>query len=340
MTQQAGKKTKLEKIHELESKLAFEREDNRRLRKELKAVRGTSAEPCREQSTRSSRSTENTSAEDEVKRLQAIVDTLQQVTVDQQASLKSLRAKSHHRKEEIQQKDATIHELSSKLKCFQQMMDTGGLDGPGSEESLRFQVLELQQALDDKEDETTALRKQLEESQLSLKKLAAPATPVKLPIESTWFDEDAFETDDDEFFQTPLNFSSNKRETTQESCCGSTSTTATAHSDSSSSDVPTPMRRRFQDAANKVKDFQLRKQLMEANCRAARLEKKLETASGLGNSRSLHQSSQTRPQLNASKSLGSASATQRQVSPRRLSRTPSRRHLMRAQSCRLITPAA
>jgi len=157
------RKSKLDKICELEATLATSKEENRILRKELYALKVQL-----QSDTLPLVPPFSHDGDDEKTKLKDAVRALRRVTVNQQKSLNSMRGKAAQRREELKTKDATIKSLESKVKCLQQAMNGGGLDGGASETELRLQLSEMQRGYYEKETENSILKKELEASQSKL----------------------------------------------------------------------------------------------------------------------------------------------------------------------------
>jgi len=167
-------KLKLENMLELESNRAT-KEENKRLRKEMDALREKAGTNRKNRIThKPSLSSPARDIDEELHEMKATVDALEKVTASQAKSLNALRAKAQQRRDELQQKDLKISELSQTVRCLQQAMDMGGLGGSGCETELRLQLLEMQRCFHEKECEVAALQNQLEESQTALEKLSCP----------------------------------------------------------------------------------------------------------------------------------------------------------------------
>lgn len=150
------KKTKLEKIAELEGKLKVVIEENRRLK-------GTAGESSIELSSKLSEDARNTdwvafddgpsvasskSGGGDVEKMKEAVRALKRVTVKQEMTLATLRQKSKQRRNEIDEKDRLIKDLMAENKAFriahERMTSVGGDDI--SELRARIGDLQLQLA--------------------------------------------------------------------------------------------------------------------------------------------------------------------------------------------------
>lgn len=168
------KKSKLEKICELESTVKTLKEENRRLRKDLTALKASSGKqtPYSLDHSKSSLSTLSTTQSDveNVEKLKDVIKALKKVTVGQEMSLSSMRARAHQRRKELQEKDSKIGALQRQVLSLQKAME-----GSGSDVQIRVKLSETQRMLYDKESENESLRDRLHESQALVKKLEAQA---------------------------------------------------------------------------------------------------------------------------------------------------------------------
>jgi hypothetical protein len=175
-----NKKTKLEKIFELESSLRISKEGNRALKKELHYFKGKAGIPVDEDGSVGSEFTDPSVASTVGggdNKLKEALRALKRVTVQQELSLKTLRVKAQQRRKEIEQKDEIFENLREEvesLKKAHNKLRGNGSDNVGALQA-RLADLELELAKEDtrKEDQTkkltesrkdiTSLRGQLEQ---------------------------------------------------------------------------------------------------------------------------------------------------------------------------------
>jgi len=177
-TEVKKKKTKLEKIAELEAKLKLLKEENTRLKNELE---GSSANGSPKKSSddwsindspsgRSNRSRRVGGGD--VEKLKDALRCLKRATVKQEMSLTSLRQKSKQRRQEIESKDQIIRKLKEENKAFRIAHEKLRGSGDDDVSALRRRIadLELQLAKEEtsKEEQNRKLKKS-EEGITSLK---------------------------------------------------------------------------------------------------------------------------------------------------------------------------
>ena len=161
------KKSKLEKIAELEASLKVSREESRQLRKEVEQLRGltpSQIEPRNESFTF-----------DNVDKLKDAIKALKKVTVNQEMSLNSLRSKAQQRRKELHEKDAAIGSLQRKVQSLEQAMNTEGKD---DSTELRFKLSEAQRESYERQNEVADLQEQLEEARAEIRELKQQPNPM------------------------------------------------------------------------------------------------------------------------------------------------------------------
>jgi chromosome segregation ATPase len=148
------KKTKQDKIYELESSLKLAKEENRSLTKNIQKLRG--GHPV------SSHSSDVDIGG--VEKMKSALVALKRVTVNQEKSLKTLRDKSTQRRKELKDKDANIYKLQRQVRSLQKAMNGTGHD---QEEKLN----EMQKACFEEESRNIELEAHLGQSELQVRRL-------------------------------------------------------------------------------------------------------------------------------------------------------------------------
>jgi uncharacterized coiled-coil protein SlyX len=186
------KKTKLEKIAELQGNLKVVKEENRRLKKEIHQLKVAS---------RGSYSASNFSAEDASfasdytdgtghmsmggglgnEKLREALRALKRVTVKQELSLQSLRSKARQRRGEIEQRDVKIKELKDEVNALKQAHENlRALDKKkGDEGAVRARLADLELKLARAGSTTTEQSKILEQNKESITTLRDQLEKVK-----------------------------------------------------------------------------------------------------------------------------------------------------------------
>lgn len=152
------KKTKLEKIAELESALKLAKEENRGLKKELHVLKGVTDPTSRSQRTTGA----GLSDMMETTKMKDALKALKKVTINQEMSLQSLRAKASQRRKELQEKDVIIIKLQKEVTSMRKALKT--IEGGGN-------IRELQRAHFEAESKCMLLEDKLAESDLQLNAL-------------------------------------------------------------------------------------------------------------------------------------------------------------------------
>jgi hypothetical protein len=160
------KKSKLDKIFELEAELKVIKGENGRLHKALASKNNRN-----ESETANSESdpTDASDQSDKMKRMKEAFITLKNVTVTQEKSLHSMRSKALERRKEIQQKDTEIACLQKKVKTLQRIQE--GLAKAKCPESLKAELDELQMAYFDEQSVTAKLEQKLVEKEKAVSSL-------------------------------------------------------------------------------------------------------------------------------------------------------------------------
>lgn len=160
-----AKKSKLEKICELESSLKVLKEENRRLRKDLHTLKAGASESPRRQIENNVMNYK----EMDIDKMKDALKALKSVTVNQERSLQSLRAKANQRRKELKEKDHMIATLQKQVKGLCKVQKT--LEGGDGENGIKAKVGEMQRALFEEETKNMKLSEKLEETEAQVKQL-------------------------------------------------------------------------------------------------------------------------------------------------------------------------
>jgi DNA repair exonuclease SbcCD ATPase subunit len=157
------RKTKLEKICELESSLKLLKEENRRYKKEVAHLKDRhnedehSASQVSEFSDFPSVTSPGGKAggRKNEEKLKDALRALKRVTVKQELSLKTLRSKAKQRRSELEQKDSIIEKMRDEIKALKKAHDRMRGNDTAGAGALRQRVadLELQLAKEDTKNE-------------------------------------------------------------------------------------------------------------------------------------------------------------------------------------------
>jgi chromosome segregation ATPase len=159
MATKEKKKSKLEKIYELQATNKGLKEENRSLRKQLQATKGADGR------SQIGDDRSISSANNEEKLLEAM-KALKRVTVKQEMSLNTIRSKAEHRRKQISERDETIKSLQQEvdnLKLAQEARKQA--DGDGDIDNLRSKVEDLELRCAEQENRNKMLTLQLEASE-------------------------------------------------------------------------------------------------------------------------------------------------------------------------------
>jgi chromosome segregation ATPase len=148
------KKTKQEKIFELEARLKVAAEENNGLQKDIKKLRDG-----QHGSSRPS----NVDVGDAHKMKDAL-KALKRVTVNQEMGLKTLRDKAQLRRQELKEKDAKIYSLQRQVRSLKKAMN-------GSGNGLEEKLDEMQKACFQEENRSVELEERLGKSELEVRRL-------------------------------------------------------------------------------------------------------------------------------------------------------------------------
>lgn len=148
------KKSKLEKIYELQASNRGLKEENKNLRKQLKRGDGASVDD------RSMMSSHN-----EEKLLEAM-KALKRVTVKQEMSLNTIRSKAEKRRHQIAERDDHIKSLQQEIRSLRQAQKARkDVDGSSDLNDLRSKVEDLEMRTSEQESQNKTLTLQLEASE-------------------------------------------------------------------------------------------------------------------------------------------------------------------------------
>lgn len=171
------KKSKLEKIAELESNLKLSKEENRRLKKEvhlLKSV-GSGGAPVSPKKGDSPFYAVAGGSQEQLDKMKDALKALKRVTINQEMSLQSLRAKASQRRQELESRDNTIGKmkrhiahLKKQLAIQQQQGSNGNLQERHNQLQDTLlerdgQIEDLQERLGTSESKIKSLERQLEQ---------------------------------------------------------------------------------------------------------------------------------------------------------------------------------
>jgi len=143
------RKTKLEKIAELESKVKILKEENSRFRKEIYSLKTTGKdENCKARGWSNVSAGSPPSSEEKLKEA---LRALKRVTVNQEMSLTALRSKARQRRAELDHKDECIVKLEDQLRALRRAHEK--LRGSGTDDvgALRARLADLELKLANEE---------------------------------------------------------------------------------------------------------------------------------------------------------------------------------------------
>jgi DNA repair exonuclease SbcCD ATPase subunit len=147
------RKTKQEKIFELEARLKVAAEENIGLKKNIQKLRDGNS---------SSRS-KNVDTGDADK-MKDTVKAMKRVTVNQEMSLKTLRDKAQHRRKELKDKDSIIYSLQRQVRSLKKAIHGTGND-------LEEKLNEMQKTCFEEESRCVELEEQLGKSEQEVRRL-------------------------------------------------------------------------------------------------------------------------------------------------------------------------
>jgi chromosome segregation ATPase len=147
------RKTKQERIFELEARLKVAAEENSGLKKDIQKLRDGHG---------SSRS-KNIDTGDADK-MKDTVKAMKRVTVNQEMSLKTLRDKAQHRRKELKDKDSMIYSLQRQVRSLKKAIHGTGND-------LEQKLNEMQKTCFEEETRSIELEEQLGKSEQEVRRL-------------------------------------------------------------------------------------------------------------------------------------------------------------------------
>jgi hypothetical protein len=169
------KKSKLEKIAELECSLKIAREENKSLKKALHATKrgdgggfgGSISNFNRSSSNFNESSSSSLASVFNMDKMKEALKALKRVTVNQEMSLQQLREKANVRRKQLEEKDEMIAALQRNIQSL--LKNQIALEGDGDDDNskLKVRVNELQRHSILQEAKYTELQEQLSQAQLS-----------------------------------------------------------------------------------------------------------------------------------------------------------------------------
>ena len=132
------RKTKLEKIAELEARLKLSEEENRLLRKEVLKLKGGSVSQPNQQSDCKQQAVDPA----DVEKMKMALRALKRVTVKQEHMLQSMREKANSRRDELVEKDDKIAKLKHQLKSMDKSVRS--MEKGDSVDNLRRRIRDLE----------------------------------------------------------------------------------------------------------------------------------------------------------------------------------------------------
>ena len=147
------RKTKQEKIFELEARLKVAVEENSGLKKDSQKLRdGHSSSPSKNVDT------------GDADKMKDTVKAMKRVTVNQEMSLKILRDKAQHRRKELKDKDSIIYSLQRQVRSLKKAIHGTGND-------LEEKLNEMQKTCFEEESRSIELEEQLGKSEQEVRRL-------------------------------------------------------------------------------------------------------------------------------------------------------------------------
>ena len=158
------KKSKLEKIYELQSTNKGLKEENRSLRKELQALKSSGHASSMEDHSVCSTNNEE--------KLMEAMKALKRVTVKQEMSLNTIRSKAEQRRKQVESRDETIRSLQQEINNLKRAQEARKeADSDSDLGALRIKVEDLQLRCAEQESRNNTLTIQLEASEEKSKSL-------------------------------------------------------------------------------------------------------------------------------------------------------------------------
>lgn len=135
------RKTKLEKIAELESKVKILNEENSRFRREIHSLKSTGVRDGVKVAAFPEVSAGSSGSEEKLKEA---IRALKRVSVKQEVSLTALRSKARQRRAELDHKDKCIERLEEQLKAMEKAHERLKGNGTGDVGALRARLADLE----------------------------------------------------------------------------------------------------------------------------------------------------------------------------------------------------
>eukprot|EP00523_Entomoneis_sp_CCMP467_P007796 CAMPEP_0168742282 /NCGR_PEP_ID=MMETSP0724-20121128/12955_1 /TAXON_ID=265536 /ORGANISM="Amphiprora sp., Strain CCMP467" /LENGTH=318 /DNA_ID=CAMNT_0008789825 /DNA_START=114 /DNA_END=1067 /DNA_ORIENTATION=+ len=165
------KKSKLEKIAELESSLKLSKEENRRLKKEVHLLKNVGPGGAPASPRKSSASADFFAAaagnQEELDKMKDALKALKRVTINQEMSLQSLRAKASQRRQELEARDQTIGKMKRHIAHLKKQLNA--TQGGGG--SLQDQCQQLQEQVLEKDSQVHDLQERLSQANANVRTL-------------------------------------------------------------------------------------------------------------------------------------------------------------------------
>eukprot|EP00977_Amphora_coffeiformis_P019502 scaffold7314_cov140-Amphora_coffeaeformis.AAC.1 len=177
-SEERPRKTKLEKIAELESDLKLLKEENRLHKKEIKNLKGlgnnkTLANPYEDRIPDS----------DDVEKMKTALKSLKRVTVKQEMSLQSMRESANDRRRQLVEKDERILKLKQQLRSMEKTMKS--MQRGESNEDLHERIRDLEMKYFDARQKNADLRQRAEKSEAMAKHLEKKMSTQQTPFNSS-----------------------------------------------------------------------------------------------------------------------------------------------------------
>lgn len=149
------RKTKLEKIVELEARLKQSEEENRLLRKEMNKIKSGSShiDPFSD--------TKQDVDSMDVERMKTVLKSLKRVTVKQEMMMQSMRESANDRRKQLHEKDEKITRLKQQLRSMEKSIKSMEKAEPGA--SLQRRIRDLESKYFDEKHKNSDLRHNLEQ---------------------------------------------------------------------------------------------------------------------------------------------------------------------------------
>lgn len=171
------RKTKLEKIAELEADLRLFKEENRLLRKGIINQKGEGHVNDVDKTDGQAPDTED------VERMKTALKSLKRVTVKQELSLQSMRESANDRRKQLQEKDEKISKLKQQLRSMKKTMKS--MQRGESNDDLHGRIQELETKYFDEKRKSSNLRQQAEKSDAKVKHLEEKISIQQVPFNTS-----------------------------------------------------------------------------------------------------------------------------------------------------------